>query len=167
MRYNNKIVRKEEASLEQKKVKRGRPRLDTRITENGAPSRRQAVNAMYMYEGVHLISVAATEIPDSSLLWQSDDVTRKAKGKNGILEQLGRMIVQDLFPQEDGVYIANLAIAALKNGEKSRDIEKAIREIRITSKERQADPTNEELHKAAQESVMVLYDMGGLFNQPL
>ena len=42
--------------------KRGRPKLDAHITEEYAPSRRQALNKMYMYEGVHLLSVAATEI---------------------------------------------------------------------------------------------------------
>ncbi|MGN0467233.1 MAG: hypothetical protein ACI4GY_00725 [Acutalibacteraceae bacterium] len=40
---------------------RGRPRLDTRHTESHAPSRRQAVNSMYMFEAVQLISEAATE----------------------------------------------------------------------------------------------------------
>ena len=48
--------------MEQEKRGRGRPKIDTHITEYGAPSRRQAINAMYMFEGVHLLSVAATEI---------------------------------------------------------------------------------------------------------
>ena len=52
--------------MEQEKRGRGRPKIDTHITEYGAPSRRQAINAMYMFEGVHLLSVAATEIPDES-----------------------------------------------------------------------------------------------------
>ena len=46
--------------MEQEKRGRGRPKIDTHITEYGAPSRRQAINAMYMFEGVHLLSVAAT-----------------------------------------------------------------------------------------------------------
>ena len=49
--------------MEQNKRGRGRPKIDTHITEAYASSRRQAVNAVYMYEGVDLISVAATEIP--------------------------------------------------------------------------------------------------------
>ena len=49
--------------MEQEKRGRGRPKIDTHITETYASSRRQAVNAVYMYEGVELISVAATEIP--------------------------------------------------------------------------------------------------------
>ena len=48
--------------MEQDKRGRGRPKIDTHITEAYASSRRQAVNAVYMYEGVELISVAATEI---------------------------------------------------------------------------------------------------------
>ena len=47
--------------MEQDKRGRGRPKIDTHITEAYASSRRQAVNAVYMYEGVDLISVAATE----------------------------------------------------------------------------------------------------------
>ena len=47
--------------MEQDKRGRGRPKIDTHITEAYASSRRQAVNAAYMYEGVNLISVAATE----------------------------------------------------------------------------------------------------------
>ena len=115
--------------MEQEKRGRGRPKIDAHITEVGAPSRRQAINAMYMYEGVHLLSVAATDIPDSHLLYQSDDATMTVKSKNGILEQLGRMVVQDHFSEEDCVYIANLAIAALKNGKTSREVEKAINNI--------------------------------------
>ena len=82
--------------MEQEKRGHGRPKIDTHITEYGAPSRRQAINAMYMFEGVHLLSVAATDIPDSDLLWHSDDATQTAKSKNGILEQLGRMLVKTI-----------------------------------------------------------------------
>ncbi len=77
--------------MEQKKRGRGRPKIDTHITETYASSRRQAVNAVYMYEGVELISVAASEIPDGRLLWCSDASTQMTGGKQGILEQLGRL----------------------------------------------------------------------------
>ena len=50
----------EKVKMEEVKRKRGRPKLDAHITEEYAPSRRQALNKMYMYEGVHLLSVAAT-----------------------------------------------------------------------------------------------------------
>ena len=48
--------------MEQEKRGRGRPKIDAHITEVGAPSRRQAINAMYMYEGVHLLSIATFSI---------------------------------------------------------------------------------------------------------
>ena len=54
--------------MTEQKRKRGRPKLPTPITEDYAPSRRQAVNAMYMYEAVDLITEAAYEIPVSSFL---------------------------------------------------------------------------------------------------
>ena len=75
--------------MEQEKRGRGRPKIDTHITEYGAPSRRQAINAMYMFEGVHLLSVAATDIPDSDLLWHSDDATQTAKAKTASWNSLG------------------------------------------------------------------------------
>lgn len=151
--------------MEQEKRGRGRPKIDTSITEYGAPSRRQAINAMYMFEGVHLLSVAATEILDSGLLWHSDDVTQTAKSKNGILEQLGRMRAQDHYKEEDCVYIANLAIAALKNGKTSREIEKAIRNVRTANKRAEADPDSEWLHKQAVEAANALHRMGGAFHE--
>ena len=49
----------EKIKTEEAGRKRGRPKLDAHITEEYAPSRRQALNKMYMYEGVHLLLVAA------------------------------------------------------------------------------------------------------------
>ena len=148
--------------MEQKKRERGRPKIDTHLTEIGAPSRRQAINAMYMFEGVHLLSVAATDIPDSHLLWHSDDATMTAKSKNGILEQLGRMVVQDHFSEDDCIYIANLAIAALKNGKTSREIEKAIRAIRLPLKEYYKDTDDETLKYLVGTAIMELQKLGGV-----
>ncbi len=151
--------------MEQEKRGRGRPKIDTSITEFGAPSRRQAINAMYMFEGVHLLSVAATDIPDSHILYQSDDATMTVKSKNGILEQLGRMLVQDHYNEGDCVYIANLSIAALKNGKTSREIEKAIREIRMTMKKSEAEPENKRLQYLAGCAVTELQKMGGALHE--
>lgn len=151
--------------MEQEKRGRGRPKIDTTITETGAPSRRQAINAMYMYEGVHLLSVAATDIPDSHLLWHSDEETRTAKSKNGILEQLGRMLEQDHIAEGDCIYVANLSIAALKNGCTSREIEKAIRTIRLSLKEYKKDLENERLKYHMNKAVAELYEMGGEYNE--
>ena len=120
--------------MEQDKRGRGRPKIDTHVTEAYASSRRQAVNTVYMYEGVELISVAATEIPDTCLLWRSDASTRTAGGKQGILEQLGRRLIQDKFSPDDCITIANYAIQALKAGHTTREIEKVIRKIRFANK---------------------------------
>ena len=147
--------------MEQEKRGRGRPKIDAHITEVGAPSRRQAINAMYMFEGVHLLSVAATDIPDSHLLYQSDDATMTVKSKNGILEQLGRMVVQDHFSEEDCVYIANLAIAALKNGKTSREVEKAIRAIRLPMKKYYKDTEDLSLKYRVGTAIVELQKLGG------
>lgn len=146
--------------MEEKKRGRGRPRLDTRNTEAYAPSRRQAVNSMYMFEAVQLISEAATEIPDSELLWYSDNATHSAISKNGILEQIGRMRIQDKYDLSDCIYITNLSIAAVKNGCTCREIEKAIRKIRMTLKESNQISNNTELIKSAGQAVTDLRQMG-------
>ena len=124
----------EKVKTEEVKRKRGRPKLDARITEEYAPSRRQALNKMYMYEGVHLLSVAATEIPNSEVLWREDRTAATLKSRDGILEQLGRMAVQDKLGYTDCVYLANLAIAAVQNGYTTREVEVALREIRMAAK---------------------------------
>ena len=79
--------------MEQKK--RGRPKIYAEITEAYAPSRRQAIKAMYMYEAVCELSVAATEIPNHEILWYSDSKTKTAGGKHGIMEQLGRVTANE------------------------------------------------------------------------
>lgn len=146
--------------MENEKRKRGRPRIDAHLSEAKAPSRRQAVNEKYLFDAVHFISVAATEIPDSHLLWHSDDATKTAKGRNGILEQIGRMLEQDHAPQSDCIYVTNLAIRAVKAGHTTREIEKAIREIRKALKPLTADPENKTLLLAMGRAVKALDKMG-------
>lgn len=146
--------------MEEIKCGRGRPRLDTRHTEAHAPSRRQAVNSMYMFEAVQLISEAATEIPDSELLWYSDDATWTIKSKDGILEQIGRMLIQDKISQNHCIFITNLSVAAVKNGCTCREIEKAIRKIRMAFKKSTKTPDNTELINIAGQAVTALRLMG-------
>ena len=143
--------------MEEKKRGRGRPRLNV---PNGRCSRRHAVNSMYVNKAAQLISEVATEIPDGKLLWYSDETTWTIKSKDGILEQIGRMLVQDHHEQSHCVYIANLAIAALKNGCTCREIEKAIRKIRMTLKESTRILNSTELISVAGEAVTALRHMG-------
>ena len=143
--------------MEEKKRGRGRPRLDV---PNSRRSRRQAVNSMYVNKAAQLISEAAADIPDGKLLWYSDKATWTIKSKDGILEQIGRMLEQDQHEQSHCVYITNLAIAALKNGCTCRDIEKAIRKIRMALKESTQIPSNTVLISVAGEAVTALRQMG-------
>lgn len=139
--------------MEEKKRGRGRPRLDV---PNGRSSRRQAVNSMYVNKAAQLISEAAADIPDGKLLWYSDSATQTAKSKDGILEQIGRMILQDKYELSDCVYITNLSIAAVKNGYTCRAIEKAIRKIRLTSNESNNNPESAYLRNVAGQAVTAL-----------
>ncbi len=120
----------EKIKTEEVRRRRGRPKLDAHITEEYAPSRRQALNKMYLYEGVHLLSVAATEIQNSEVLWREDRTAVTLKSRDGILEQLGRMAVQDKLGRTDCVYLANLAIAAVRAGYTTREVEVALRKKR-------------------------------------
>ena len=76
----------EKIKTEEVRRRRGRPKLDAHITEEYAPSRRQALNKMYMYEGVHLLSVAATEIPNSEILWQEDRTAVTVKSRDVVVK---------------------------------------------------------------------------------
>ena len=152
----------EKIKTEEAGRKRGRPKLDARITEEYAPSRRQALNKMYMYEGVHLLSVAATEIENSEVLWQENRTAVTLKSRDGILEQFGRMAMQDKLAYADCVYLANLAIAAVQNGYTTREVEGALREIRMAAKSSMRVPDSKALYCALGSTVDILRRMGGI-----
>ena len=143
--------------MEEIKRGRGRPRFNV---PNGRCSRRQTVNSMYVNKAAQLISEAATEITDGKLLWYSDDATWTIKSKDGILEQIGRMLIQDKISQNHCIFITNLSISALKNGYTCREIEKAIRKIRMAFKESTKAPDNTELINIAGQAVTTLRLMG-------
>ena len=149
-------------NTEEVRRKRGRPKLDAHITEEYAPSRRQALNKMYLYEGVHLLSVAATEIQNSEVLWLEDRKAVTVKSRDGILEQLGRMAVQDKLAYADGVYLANLAIAAVQNGHTTREVETALRQIRMAAKSSMRNPDNGAILSALDNTVDILRKMGSV-----
>ena len=152
----------EKIKTEEVRRKRGRPKLDARITEEYAPSRRQALNKMYMYEGVHLLSAAATEIQNSEVLWQEDRTAVTVKSRDGILEQLGRMMVQDKLAYTDCAYLANLAIAAIQNGYTTREVEVTLRQVRMAAKSSMKNPDDETLYCALGSTVDILRRMGGI-----
>ena len=148
--------------MEEVKHKRGRPKIDAHITEEYAPSRRQALNKMYMYEGVHLLSVAATEIPDGTVLWSEGQAAQTLKSRDGILEQLGRMVMQDRLSHTDCVYLANLAIAAVQAGYTTREVEIALREIRMAAKASLKDTEDSRFYSLLGNAVDRLRRMGGI-----
>ena len=126
---------------EKEKRKRGRPKIDADFTEQLVTSRRAQLNAKYMFDGMVLIK-NSPEITEPEMLWKEDLATSSAISKNGILEQLGRMIEQDHLHPDDCVFFANRAIDALKAGYTSREIEKALRAIRMSIKRAYGTPEN-------------------------
>lgn len=148
--------------MEEIKRGRGRPKLDAHITEEYAPSRRQALNKMYMYEGVHLLSTSATEIPDGAVLWENSLAAQTLKSRDGILEQLGRMVMQDRLSYTDCVYLANLAIGAIRAGNTTRKVEIALRKIRMAAKVSMTNSENREFYNALGNAVDALRRMGGI-----
>lgn len=148
--------------MEEIKRGRGRPKLDTHITEEYAPSRRQALNKMYMYEGIHLLSVAAAEIQNGELLWPESMEAKTLKSRDGILEQLGRMMIQDRLSHTDCVHLANLAIAAVRAGYTTREVEIALRKIRMAAKVSMSNSENQQLYCSLGNAVDTLRRMGGI-----
>ena len=55
------------------KRKRGRPKVDTHLTEGHYDNRRKELNYKYMFEGRGVLLDAADEIPESNLLYEVDD----------------------------------------------------------------------------------------------
>ncbi len=145
--------------MEAQRRSRGRPKIDPSLMDDQL-SRRAAVNAKYMYDGMVLIKAAATEIPDRQILWDEDRAAKIAKSKNGILEQLGRMAEQDHFHPDDCVFFANKAIDALKSGCTSREVEKALRTIRIAVKKADDAPEGSNEKAEVQRAVINLLRMG-------
>ena len=84
------------------KRKRGRPKVDTHITDGHYDNRRKELNYKYMFEGTGVLMDAADEIPERTILYEIDKENRCFKAcKTGILEQLGRMRIQDNVSLED------------------------------------------------------------------
>ena len=141
--------------------KRGRPKVDTHLTEGHFDNRRLELNRKYMYEGTGILHEAGDDIPDGTMLYEVDDEGKRFKTcKDGILEQLGRMYVQDGASLEDCTAVANFSIDALKAGSGVKEITVAIRKIRTTLKAYRADEENPHLKAAFFEAIWALQDMG-------
>ena len=74
---------------------RGRPKIDTGFLTGNYDSRRYTVNKKYMFDGTVLLDYAGDKIPDSKLLYNIDCPINEVIHKDGILEQLGRLYVQN------------------------------------------------------------------------
>lgn len=145
-----------------KKRKRGRPPINISKTISLDGTRRTLVNAQYMFEAISIIKEAASKIPDNHLLWYSDDLTQTANGKHGILEQIGRMYLQDGYDADSCIIAANCSVSALKAGYTSREIERAIRALRTATRKLETDPKNKRLRDETIEAAHTFRHMGGL-----
>lgn len=143
------------------KRKRGRPKVDTHITDGQFNNRRQELNYKYMFEGTGVLIDAADEIPERTILYEIDDSNLRFKAcKNGILEQLGRMRIQDNVSLDDCIIIANYAIDAIKAGVGVKEITVAIRKIRTALKKYKTDVENEDLEMDFYKAVYLLKKLG-------
>ena len=143
------------------KRKQGRPKVDTHITDGQFNNRRQELNYKYMFEGTGVLMDAADEIPERTILYEIDDSNLCFKAcKNGILEQLGRMRVQDNVSLDDCIIIANYAIDAIKEGVGVKEITVAIRKVRTALKKYKTDVENEDLEMDFYKTVYLLKKLG-------
>ena len=105
---------------------------------------------------------AADEILERTILYEMDKETRCFKAcQTGILEQLGRMRIQDDISLEDCIIVANYAIDALKAGVEVKEITIDIRNVRTTMKKHHADVENEDLEMDFYKAVYMLKKLGG------
>lgn len=143
------------------KRKRGRPKVDTHITDGHYDNRRKELNYKYMFEGTGVLMDAADEIPERTILYEIDKENRCFKAcKTGILEQLGRMRIQDNVSLEDCIIIANYAIDAIKAGVGVKEITVAIRKVRTALKKYKTDVENEDLEMNFYKAVYLLKKLG-------
>ena len=143
------------------KRKRGRPKVDTHLTEGHYDNRRKELNYKYMFEGTGVLMDAADEIPERTILYEMDKENRCFKAcKTGILEQLGRMRVQDNVSLDDCIIIANYAIDAIKAGVGVKEITVAIRKVRTALKKYKTDVENEDLEMDFYKTVYLLKKLG-------
>ena len=139
------------------KRKRGRPKVDTHITDGHYDNRRKELNYKYMFEGTGVLMDAADEIPERTILYEIDKENRCFKAcKTGILVQLGRMRIQDNVSLEDCIIIANYAIDAIKKGVGVKEITVAIRKVRTALKKYKTDVENEDLEMNFYKAVYLL-----------
>ena len=144
------------------KRKRGRPKVDTHLTEGYYDNRRKELNYKYMFEGAGVLMDAADEIPEKHILYEVDHEHFRFKAcKTGILEQLGRLRIQDNAALEDCVIVANYAIDAIKAGVGVKEITVAIRKLRTALKKYSADEENEFLRMEFRRALYELRELGG------
>ena len=72
------------------------------------------------------------------------------------------MAAQDKLAYTDCAYLANLAIAAVQNGYTTREVETALRKIRMAANASMRNPNNEALYSALGNAVDILRRMGGI-----
>ena len=145
-----------------KKSKRGRPKVDTHLTEGHYDNRRKELNYKYMFEGTGVLMDAAEEIPEKHILYEVDHEHFRFKAcKTGILEQIGRLRIQDNAALEDCVIVANCAIDAIKAGVGVKEITVAIRKLRTALKKYSADEENEFLRMEFRRALYELRELGG------
>ena len=111
-------------------------------------------------DGADLIDRYAGRIPDGELPWFMDVENQEAYGRNGVLEQIGRMMRQDNLSDEDCITITNYAASAIKAGSTTREVEKAIREIRKRIKELSQDENDSSKMYAVGCAINKLKEMG-------
>ena len=144
------------------KRKRGRAKVDTHLTEGHYDNRRKELNYKYMFEGTGVLMDAADEIPERNILYEVDNANFCFKAcKTGILEQLGRLRIQDNAALEDCVIVANFAIDAIKAGVGVKEITVAIRKLRTALKKYSADEENEFLRMEFRRALYELRELGG------
>ena len=127
--------------------KRGRPSVYERTgfqafekaakSVSGVKTTRGLANVLYQTDGLAIVIEAASDIRNVDLLCSSIidvEAGKPVKMKQGILEQIGRLHMQDGRRRIDCAYVAQLAANALADGYTAKQVEKFVRQGRLTHK---------------------------------
>ena len=119
---------------------RGRPKMTEKLAGDSAElyesimlqgkkfrSRRSTADTVYAMKAAEILWEAASEIENLDVIFVPDVYMCRS-----ILNQLGRMRLIENYDKESVVEIAKVAIYKKKNGESVKDIEKYIRNGRLT-----------------------------------
>lgn len=117
------------------KKKRGRPTVEKiqdledimAFIQNDGKSKRTHTNTLYETAGSNFILHHADQIKNSKLLANRNDERHELRTAHAVCEQIGRMVLQDHYSDQDVLLISKTAADLLSNGYTIKQVSEYIR----------------------------------------